>query len=145
MKTEKRKAWEKKNAERLRADSRAYYRANREKWSAYRKTYDAKYPGKREAAIKAWNAAHPERAAARHERNMSVLEQRAGRSRPAACEACGRASDRRLDFDHDHVTGEFRGWLCRHCNLALGHVSDDPCVLQNLIDYLAQQRHLKLV
>lgn len=38
--------------------------------------------------------------------------------------------------DHDHVTGRVRGLLCRPCNFALGHVSDDPATLRRLADYL---------
>ena len=27
-------------------------------------------------------------------------------------------------IDHDHDTGEFRGWLCNNCNTGLGAMGD---------------------
>lgn len=63
----------------------------------------------------------------------------AGRPRPDHCEVCGykpAEGGRGLHFDHCHETGKFRGWLCNWCNLALGHVKDDPARLRALISYL---------
>jgi hypothetical protein len=39
-------------------------------------------------------------------------------------------------IDHNHVTGEFRGVLCKQCNRALGMFRDSPTILRNAIDYL---------
>lgn len=44
---------------------------------------------------------------------------------------------RRLTIDHDHVTGEFRGFLCHRCNNGLGCFGDDPAELESAIRYLA--------
>ena len=56
--------------------------------------------------------------------------------RPDKCDVCG--SGERICWDHDHQTGEHRGWLCSKCNTVLGFVSDDTSILKKLIDYLEQ-------
>ncbi len=61
-------------------------------------------------------------------------EQLAGKKRPEQCEICGAMG--RICFDHDHKTGEFRGWICQRCNLTLGNVKDSIDLLEALIEYL---------
>ena len=39
-------------------------------------------------------------------------------------------------IDHNHVTGEFRGILCKQCNRALGMFKDSPTILKNALEYL---------
>ena len=73
------------------------------------------------------------------------------------CAACGDPLTGQWAADHDHAMAErhghppgrscvreFRGMLCRPCNLALGYVSDEVGRLEALADYLkkwrAQQR-----
>ena len=74
------------------------------------------------------------------ERGKALREKAAGRPRPETCEVCNdKNSDRGLAFDHCHVTGQFRGWICGRCNVALAMVRDNPNVLRNLADYL--ERH----
>ena len=61
----------------------------------------------------------------------------AGRPKPERCELCGGLPDKKgIVWDHDHVSGAFRGWLCSRCNLVLGKVNDDPEMLRKLADYL---------
>lgn len=67
--------------------------------------------------------------------NLSIIPDTA----PSKCDVCGEPN-RRICYDHDHQTDEFRGWLCSNCNLILGLAKDDPKVLQDLIDYLNKNR-----
>jgi hypothetical protein len=59
------------------------------------------------------------------------------------CAICQRATGRTrsLSVDHDHSLGSgrnsIRGLLCRPDNSYLGHIRDDPAMLQRAIDYLA--------
>lgn len=39
-------------------------------------------------------------------------------------------------LDHDHETGEFRGWLCHDCNRALGNFKDSTTLLESALQYL---------
>jgi hypothetical protein len=53
---------------------------------------------------------------------------------PDSCAGCGAVKD--LHSDHDHRSGQFRGVLCRGCNVALGWLDDDPARLRALAAYL---------
>ena len=72
--------------------------------------------------------------ARRNEKYYQKSVARVGRPMPCYCEACGAPGP--LNMDHDHETGKGRGWLCHHCNLALGHVKDSPQRLRQLAKYL---------
>ena len=41
-----------------------------------------------------------------------------------------------LACDHDHQTGEYRGWLCKNCNTGLGLLGDDAEGLRRMLAYL---------
>ena len=42
----------------------------------------------------------------------------------------------KLNIDHDHKTGKYRGLLCTNCNLGLGKFKDEPKLLKKAIEYL---------
>jgi hypothetical protein len=52
----------------------------------------------------------------------------------SGCEICG--TDKKLCYDHNHDTKEFRGVLCHWCNSALGDFKDNPRILLNAVKYL---------
>lgn len=52
------------------------------------------------------------------------------------CKICRNYSERKLDTDHDHVTGLVRGLLCISCNLAIGHMKDNPLIAKAAFEYL---------
>ena len=51
------------------------------------------------------------------------------------CPICDKET-RKVVLDHNHSTGEFRGWLCNDCNNALGKFNDDIDFLKKAIKYL---------
>lgn len=59
------------------------------------------------------------------------------RPQPTHCEVCGtEAKGRNMQWDHNHVTGKFRGWLCGHCNRAAGQARDNTTILRALAAYI---------
>lgn len=52
--------------------------------------------------------------------------------------SCGKSETiaGRLHLDHCHVTGRFRGFLCRGCNHAIGFAEDSPAKLRALAAYV---------
>ena len=53
------------------------------------------------------------------------------------CAICGSAA---AHLDHDHQSGELREFLCRPCNVGLGHFGDDANRLRAAAEYLDRHR-----
>jgi transcription initiation factor IIE alpha subunit len=51
------------------------------------------------------------------------------------CPICQKKA-KKYYLDHNWSTGDFRGWLCNACNVALGLLKDDPIILNRAIEYL---------
>ena len=43
--------------------------------------------------------------------------------------------------DHDHLTGEVRGLLCKGCNTGLGLLGDTILGIESALQYLRRQRN----
>tara|TARA_B110000467_G_C17805319_1_gene207178 strand:+ start:52 stop:477 length:426 start_codon:yes stop_codon:yes gene_type:complete len=61
------------------------------------------------------------------------------------CPICGRTEDdlkhlygnkRKMVLDHNHKTGEFRGFICNRCNTGLSNFEEDEETLKNAIKYV---------
>lgn len=93
------------------------------------------------AKQKRWREKNPDYGKQRHRRNR---EEAAGRPMPDACELCeALRGEAALCFDHDHETGEFRGWLCTRCNTALGKLGDTLESLKRAVAYLERAKQEK--
>jgi Autographiviridae endonuclease VII len=68
------------------------------------------------------------------ERFDLMLAEQGGRCAIPSCQSNG--DYRVLDVDHDHVTGEVRGLVCRACNTVLGKCRESVQILGEMIDYL---------
>jgi hypothetical protein len=60
-----------------------------------------------------------------------------------ACEACGAKGTAepkgRVQVDHCHARGVFRGFLCGDCNRVAGQAGDDPARLEAIAQYLRER------
>ena len=57
----------------------------------------------------------------------------------APCECCGRID--KLQLDHAHGGEQaFRGWLCKSCNVGIGHLGDSAQGLAKAVAYLGRGR-----
>jgi Recombination endonuclease VII len=102
-----------------------------------------------------WTKAHPEqyRAIYRRANHRINLARRFGitveqfnalvEQSDGLCGICRRPETRedrsRLSLDHDHKTGEIRGFLCSRCNLLLGNAGDGVEWLKRAARYLMSE------
>ena len=114
------------NIEPERARDRLSWAKNKEKKSAQAKARHAtpkgRHPARVRNALKAGYAPPP------HELDCPP--------RPEACQCCGKTSPYALQLDHDHITGAFRGWICKSCNMGLGKLGDDSAGIARAAAYL---------
>lgn len=60
---------------------------------------------------------------------------------PEYCDCCGNIPrDNKFSLDHDHQTMEIRGWLCTHCNTALGQLGDNIEGVKKALTYLQKDK-----
>lgn len=96
-------------------------RAGRKDYQSYCKACDAIYQRTKRLGIT-------------NDEFLAIMAQQAD-----ACGACGdllRMGTGQYAVDHCHKTGRVRGVLCGNCNLALGHLKDDPRRILALVEYL---------
>ena len=108
----------------------------------------------RKRAVRKWKAANPDKLTAMsrgymarnrarmrdgHRKYMGLPD--APYPPPLVCECCGKADTNAvLCLDHDHITGAFRGWLCKRCNSAIGLLGDTLYGVLCAVDYLVSRK-----
>lgn len=55
------------------------------------------------------------------------------------CACCRIKCDTTLCLDHCHVTGRIRGFICRACNIGIGHAKENPCRLFCMAAWVGSQ------
>ena len=142
------KIWAQQHPERIRAAVRRY-RERRPRPEAisrnerrYRERHPDKVKVKRARGARRYRARYKTDEMFRNRENEMKRRRQtekkvilAGRPKPDLCELCGRAG-KRIVFDHDHLTGKFRGWLCSSCNTVLGKTREDIALLMRMITYI---------
>lgn len=126
---------------------RAYREATKEHRNARRRELyetDEIHREKLKASAREWSAADPGRRRdlrirAKYKVDPQVV---ADMWEVHGCHICGANPEvepnLRRHIDHDHRTGVFRGVLCQSCNLALGHMKDDPFIIAAALNYILQ-------
>ena len=130
--------------------ARQYRLLHRERVNEYYRRYHR--TGKGRASDKRWKRNHPDRIRVRNQlyaqkhpdKMLSfglkqyglTVEQYHALGNVCMICGCTRGEKRRLDVDHDAVTGIVRGLLCGKCNKGIGLLNHDSRLLQNAILYL---------
>ena len=131
--------------ERKRQQSRAHYQRTKERRRETADAWRARNKDRVREVAAAWHQRNKEHVSARtatNYRKRLAASRAAFPSPPAVCECCGlppsgkTPQSSKLHFDHCHVTGKFRGWLCMYCNLTLGLMNDSVERLASAIKYL---------
>ena len=127
-----------------------HYRANSERILERHKDWARENPEKRKEGQQRWlkeyrftRALVSSRDAAKRQDHVpcNITAEELKATFTGKCEVCGIPEiecSRKLSMDHDHETGEFRGWLCTLCNVALGALKDSPAIIRSLVEYIEQ-------
>ncbi len=68
---------------------------------------------------------------------VKKTDNKADYPRTKHCEICSKTGT--VVFDHNHITGKFRGWLCIKCNSGIGLLGDSYFIVSNALRYLAER------
>ena len=132
-------------------DCRDHREANREKVRESSREWVREHATASAAATSKWRKENPLAVALQNSR--SVVRKRGHASCAATvkelevaftghcaiCDVPELECKTRLHLDHDHETGEFRGFLCGKCNKMLGLANDSEEILTSSLHYLEIQ------
>lgn len=70
-------------------------------------------------------------------KRVALKQARPKPTEPSPCDCCSKITEPSLLFlDHNHITHEFRGWLCRSCNSGIGGLGDNIEGIKKALEYL---------
>jgi Recombination endonuclease VII len=139
--------WQAANPEKCKAAKARYRAANRDKMNAWRRAWRDANPDKTKAYQAKWQITNRDRR--KVARRTSIYGKGSQEHREAqikkqhgCCAICDRPfkSSKDTHFDHNHLTGQWRGVLCRKCNAAFGLFGEDTGTLRKAIWYAQQWR-----
>lgn len=158
-KTEANREWRRANKDKCAANAKRCREKHIERYRERERLWRANNKDKRAAAARRRRAENPEKEKATIEKNRfhyplykarsfakkwghqpcSASPQELKEAFTGFCFVCEQPEGEiKLHMDHDHVTGKFRGWLCKACNHALGFVNDSTERLEKLLIYLRE-------
>jgi hypothetical protein len=73
-------------------------------------------------------------------KERTLLKKKYGHLKPKSgslCPSCHKPT-KKFELDHCHVTGIFRGYVCKDCNVGFGKLGDSPIGLINSLKYQLQ-------
>lgn len=151
----KKKAWVRRNKDKVRKSERRWRKANPDKIKASKLRYRKKHPKKVKAQIqKCWKQNYKKykynnwrrwlktRYGISEVEFLAVLEKQKGKC--AICQSkqlCGKR--RKLYIDHCHKNDTLRGLLCFRCNTLLGMAQDKISILLSAAKYLKEAKWLQ--
>lgn len=131
------------------AYNREYYRQNKHRWARRTPEKQAEYNANRRRRYKEdpeFRARVIEQSVSSRKKNpkqriyskYGITADEYERLIDAGCGICGGTFElgAKPHVDHDHATGKTRGILCQSCNLAIGHMRDDPMTAYKAMQYL---------
>jgi superfamily II DNA helicase RecQ len=151
MSTEYNRKYYAGNREKLLAQKKKHYNENREELLARMRSHYAENKQKFRTRGIEYYAKNKEKCLTRHKgyslRQQGLSEEEIQKALNAwkifdgVCQACGRSECSegkkfRWATEHDHVYLKFRGIVGTECNLAIGHLHDDPKRARNIAEYL---------
>lgn len=147
------KAYYEKNRERLRRSNKENYEKNKDR---HRRT-NAEWTRRNAESVRAYKKAWKDTPQNRRKDYVHKLRTRY-RITPeeydnmalascGRCAACGGQDDGTrsggLVVDHCHTSGRVRGLICHNCNMAVGHLKEDPARAMAVFDYLKLECYLE--
>lgn len=124
---------------------REYREATKDQRNARRRELYHSDPERREAIKECVKEYKRNNRLRRRVRQYGITEEAYELMENEGCAICGAHphvdASVKMHIDHDHKTGKVRGVLCQSCNLAIGHINDDPMIAVRIAQYLMGARN----